>query len=420
MKRFLFGALAAPAFSMLYAGNALAAVRAADLIPAQMALPAPWGLIKAFLLLTFFIHIVLVDIVIGSSMLASINAWKSRPYTGYNLKKDTGFATGTLALAVNFGVAPFLFAQVAYGSFLYTSSLLMAAWWLAIPLLVILAYYALYIIKAAEPDGVFKRRLVIGANTLLLMLVAFLLSTNSNMLVNPESWPAWLERPGGGLLQLDYLSFYPRYLHILAAALAVGGLFMAVRARWGLRRPGADPAEAEARARYGLTFFIYASLAQALAGVWYLFSQPAPVRDLFLGGSVFATGALVLAVLGLGAALWTARSGLVALTAGFTLGVIFIMVCVRDLVRGALLSPYNLEQMRSAAGEVLQEAGPEGVEFFPHLVRQAVEQPLPVHAYQFLAVGLFLACTAVGIAAIFWLARVAMRTFNGAAESRGE
>lgn len=420
MMRLLPGALSVPLFSVLCPAMAQAAVQAADLIPAQMVLPAPWGIIKFLLIITFFIHIVLVNVLLGSSMLASINAWSRTPFKGYNLKQDTGFATGVLALAVNFGVAPFLFAQVIYGSFIYTGNLLMAVWWMSIPILVMLAYYALYIIKVSGPDDVFLTRLVIIANTLLLMLVAFFLSTSSRMASSPESWVGWLYRPGGTMLFLNDPSLAPRYLHVLAASLAVGGLFLAVRARWSLRRPGADAAEAEARVKYGMKFFIYASILQALSGLWYLFTLPAPVRSLFWGQSVLATGGLALAVTGLGAAIWAARAGMIKATAGFAMGIIFIMISIRDLVRDVLLSPYNQAAARQSAEEAMRNSAESGLELVPHIARQSIELPNPLPHGQWAAFAFFLFCAAIGLVTLFWLLRVAVKTFNGASGIREE
>lgn len=371
------------------AGAAFAAT-AQELIPAQMAQPAPASIIKILLLLTFFIHIVLVNIVLGSSLIATINAWRARPFAGYSLKGDSGFATGALALAVNFGVASFLFAQVAYGGFIYTGIVLMAGWWLAVPLLVMLAYYALYIIKGTGPGSLAGGpRIIMTANTILLMLVAFLLVCHSSLSVRPEAWAGWLTNPGSTMMNLAEPSLVPRYLHILAASLAVGGLFMALRSHWYLRRPGADKAEAAARASYGLNTFIYASLVQALAGGWYLFSLPAELRFIFLGGSASATLALFLAVLALIAALVAARRGRARLASGLTLGIIFIMLLLREYLRSAELAPYG---------------------------NQAAELALTLPHGQGFAFAVFALCVGLGAALIFWMLRVAVKTFNGAGE----
>lgn len=104
-------------------------------------------------------------------------------------------------------------------------------------------------------------------------------------------------------------TLFPRYLHILLASLAVGGLTMAWRARWSKRDPEVDREEAERRFRRGLDWFFYVSLAQVPVGLLFLFTLPPDVRGLFLGGDALSTAALILAVSGLCIALILVRQG---------------------------------------------------------------------------------------------------------------
>ena len=50
-----------------------------------------------------------------------------------------------IALGINMGVPPLLFLQVVYGNLFYSSSVLMAVYWILIIPLLILAYYGTYI-----------------------------------------------------------------------------------------------------------------------------------------------------------------------------------------------------------------------------------------------------------------------------------
>lgn len=415
MKRSIATCLTALALILLPAICGLASeVIPASLIPAQMALPASWGIIKTLLIVTFFIHLLLMNILLGSVMLAAFNAWRAAPVAGYGLKKDSSFTTGILSLTVNFGVAPFLFVQVLYGSFVYTSNILMAVWWLAVPLLVMLAYYAIYVIKSGGADSLFRRRLLITVIALLLMLVAFVLTTTATMSIRPERWPGWTATPAGTMLNLGDPTFIPRYLHMLAASLAVGGLFMGIRARWGLRKPGADRAEAEARTRYGLNCFIYTGVAQAFIGFWFLVSLPHYVLDLFIGQSIAATLMIALVAVMLVISLLAAKKGKLGITCGLLAGMVLIMVIVRDIVRDATLTPFN--EHLANAGDTLKKSLENGAELMPDMLRQAVEVPLTAPHGQDMALGVFLFCAIIGVVLIGWMGKVAFNTFNGAAE----
>lgn len=112
-----------------WASAAQAAPAGAGLVPPAMALPAPSGLLDSLLVLTFFAHLVLVNILLGSVLLAILD----RRGAASDTPGGVAFLPKTLALAVNFGIAPFLFLQVLYGHFLYPGIVLMAVWWLAVP-----------------------------------------------------------------------------------------------------------------------------------------------------------------------------------------------------------------------------------------------------------------------------------------------
>ena len=74
-------------------------------------------------------------------------------------------------------------------------------------------------------------------SALLLLLTAFLLSNASTLMLRPDFWFRWFSEPHGHLLNTGDPTLFPRYLHILLASLAVGGLTMAWRAQWGKRAP---------------------------------------------------------------------------------------------------------------------------------------------------------------------------------------
>ncbi len=374
--------------AIAWASEAQAAPEGAGLVPPAMALPVPSGLLDSLLALTFFAHLVLVDILLGSVLLAILD----RRGTASDAPGGVAFLPKTLALAVNFGIAPFLFLQVAYGHFLYPGIVLMAVWWLAIILFVMLGYYGLYVSDGAVAPA--RRAPVLALTALLLLMTAFLLTNASTLMLRPAFWFQWFAEPHGTILNLHDATLFPRYLHIVLASLAVGGLTMAWRARWSARRAGAEtgadadsgPDEAGRRFRRGLDWFFFVSLAQIPVGLLFLFTLPPEVRSLFLGGSVLHTAALPLALAGLLLALLSARRGELGRATAAALGIILMMVCVRDMVRGAMLAPYA--ETPTAAPVAL--AMPHG---------------------QTAALALFLVCAACVAAVLVWLARV-LRNVN--------
>lgn len=385
----------------------------ADLIPTPIALPAPRIILKLLLLLTFYLHIVLVSILIGSLLLAltaraPARPEKDGPESGLSARlrtaPDTGFLPAVLALAVNLGVAPYLFAQVLYGHLLYSSSILMAAWWLAVPFLAMMAYYGLYILNANAP-GVPARPLLLLI-LLLLGSVAFLLSSNSTLLLRPEAWTAWLRHAHGSLLNLGDPSFWPRFAHILTGCAAVGGLTLAWRAQRAGNKPGADKTEQEARISRGLTWFIRATLLQIPLGIWFLASLPSGGRAPFLGGNALSGATFALALLGAVIALFLARARRVTAAFGAALGVILLMVCMRDMLREALLLPYaSSPRMSESAGAV---SGGTAM--------------LPLTDGQGGSLALFLFCTSVALLALTclaWLWRTATAEPDGPGSAPG-
>lgn len=368
-----------------------AAGQAAALVPARIALPVPSAILKILLLLTFFIHLVLVNILLGTSILTVIAGWRKKADSAFAVGHEVSFLPTVLALAVNFGVAPFLFAQVLYGNYLYTSSVLMAVWWLSVAGLTMLAYYGLYIVTAKNPGSFSAGRLLLLLTTLLLLGAAFLLSTNSTLMLRPDRWTAWFTNAHGTLLNVGDPMVIPRFLHILVGSLAVGGLTLACRALWRGRRGGVPEQETEARLRRGLAWFIRATAVQLPVGLWFLFSLPEEARGRFLGGSATATGALLFALAGTLLALLLAVKRKGHQAAAATLGVILLMVCMRDMLRDAMLAPYASSPVAGAVtgGEAL----------------------LPLSGGQGGALALFLACAVLAVGVLVYLALLLRKAF---------
>ena len=304
----------------------------AGLIPTPDSIPVPWGWFRALLLLTFVLHLILMNLMLGGGLVGLWRRWRG----GASAVEGRSLPT-LIALTVNLGVPPLLFVQVLFGQFLYSSSILMAAWWISVIPLLILAYYAAYGSAGAVKRSGRASTVWLGISTFLLLVVGFLYTNNMTLMVRPERWTAYFQGGGGGFLNLSEPTLFPRFLHFVVAAVAIFGLGSALYHQIAGRRAGSARPE---EIRDGLRLFAFASMAQVVVGVLFWLTLPAPIRNLFAGGSGVHTGHLWGgALLGL-AAIGTALRRQLGLTVALALVTVVTMVLVRDLVRDAYLAPH--------------------------------------------------------------------------------
>lgn len=307
------------------------------LIPTPDTLPVSWGWFKFLLIITLFLHIILMNVMLGSGIIALVNHFRgnsdSDPLTR-EISKKLPFA---IAFTVNFGIAPFLFAQVLYGHFLYTSSVLMANFWLFVIGLLIAGYYMAYIYDYKYEALGSNRVAVIGCSVFSLLTIAFFMSNNFTMMMRPEVWTRYFDAPTGFLLNIGDPTFFPRYLHFITAAIAIGGLSIGLYYEFKRRRgdEGADR-----WVRHGCNWFGYATIVNFAFGFWFYASLPAEVRSTStFAGSMIAVLLVAGVTLGGFSVIYSLRGKIVP--AVFTaLPTVFLMILIRDLVRVGYLKPY--------------------------------------------------------------------------------
>src|ERR1700756_5202947 len=123
---------------------------AVDPIP----LPAPIWLIKLLHIVTLALHFVAVEMLLGGLLIAIIlSSFRNSPHARVTARAIARRLTVVMTYVINLGVPPLLFAQVLYGRALYTSSVLIGAWWISIILLLTLAYWLLYRFAARLDAG---------------------------------------------------------------------------------------------------------------------------------------------------------------------------------------------------------------------------------------------------------------------------
>ncbi len=312
------------------------------LIPAPDALPVGWGWFQVLLTVTFVLHVLMMNAMFGGAVVTLLGSFRRNDIAAPAARDAAGRVPTLVALTVNAGVAPLLFLQVLYGHLFYTSSIVMANWWFAIFPVLIVGYYAAYVVFFRYDTGL--RPLLSLITVLILLFVSFMFANNNTLALTPDRWGVWFDDPGGVRLNLGEPQLWPRWLHMMIGAVAVGGLFVALLQDNRVRRGQED---ALAARDWALRFFTHGSLAQMAVGLWWLMALRDDVMRRFMGGSPFASALLVLGI----------AAGVYAVVLGFqkkirpavalTVVTVVIMALMREVVRFGYLEgvfhPRDLE-----------------------------------------------------------------------------
>ncbi len=314
--------------------------------PDPMPLPAPVWLLRTLLLLTFFLHVLFMNCLLGGTAVALVCTLR-RTSSAFSarLAADLGrILPAIFAFTITLGVAPLLFLQVMYGQLLYASSILIGVPWLAIIAMVVIAYYGVYFYSMKQHEQKGKTTVVLALVLLLLASIAFVYSNNFTLMLTPERWlDLYHSNASGWNLNWSEPTLFPRYLHFLLGALAVTGLGLLVMAL----RQQADEYR-QWLIEQGSMLFTGATLINFGVGFWFLVKLPSPARLAFVGGNGLATTLLGFGFLLPLAAVAhlimakTKKSPNRTLVIGISCGVltVAVMVVMRDLLRNLVLAPY--------------------------------------------------------------------------------
>ena len=317
-----------------------------SLIPAldPAPLPGPPWLFHVLWVVTFLIHILFVNSVLGGTLLAAF-AGERTPGRRAARVLFVEVNSWAISFAITFGIAPLLFMQVLFGRFFYTATIILAGAWLGMLGFLTLGYYLNYIAKFRLRAG--KTACVPLALEALCFLVVAVIQVTVNLLhLQPERWGQVADR---AIAALADPSFVPRLLHFVLAAVAMAGALAAwVAVRRAAR--GGDREAHEEMARYGVRAALIATVLQLVDGFWVLLALPKHVLAGFMRGGVATMVPLTLGILvaivllvvlaQLGNPL--AQAAKVRRLAELSVGAIVLMVLTRHQLR-----PFYLAEARA-------------------------------------------------------------------------
>lgn len=240
-------------------------------------LPLPEWLLIFILVISFLVHLIFVNLMLGGTILtlwAQIKGLKDKKYDDL-AKEIAATITVNKSIAVVLGVAPLLSINVLYTVYFYSANALTGLIWIAVVPLVAIAFLITYLHKYTWTlfD---KNRIVhiaiLGIATAILLFIPFIFLTNINLMMFPEKWGL----VKGFLSALTLPNVFPRYFHFIFASLAVTGLFLfwyMTRKNYPFEKllPGFSRYQIQ---KMGYTLSLTSSIAQLLIGPIVLFTLP--------------------------------------------------------------------------------------------------------------------------------------------------
>ncbi len=354
------------------------------LVPTPDTIPAPAWVFIVLEQLLFLLHIIVINAVMGGILLLLFRRLSgTEEQAALSLHQPVASRLPVMiALGINFGVPPLLFLQVVFGHLFYTSSVLMATYWILIIPLLVIAYYGVYLHTGKLFTSPWISKLSLAIAALILLYIGFMLVNNNSLMEQPETWTAYFGNRSGSILNIASATFLPRYFHFLAASVAIGGLFYALVYKF-LKK---EIENREQKINNSLKIFAIATAVQVCIGFWYLLAIPQDFMLQFMGKDLVATLFLMLGIL----------AGIGALVAGFMGKLNVTLVLLITTLVAMLVTRHNLRMM-----------------YLDDNFRLDQLQLTP----QYGVLMLFIAVLLVGLAAVYYMIKVGFKNNNGRATS---
>jgi hypothetical protein len=324
-----------------------------DLIPAldPAPLPGPPWLFHLLWVVTFLIHLLFVNSVLGGSLLAAL-AGGSKPGRRETATLFVEINSWTISFAITFGIAPLLFMQVVLGRFFYSATVLVAWAWFGMLGLLMVGYYLNYVAKYRLRSGK-SAGAVLVVEALCFLGIAAIQVTVNLLHMQPGRWAAVADSTAAAFADPTFL---PRFLHYVLAATSMAGALAAwVAVRRAAR--GGDRKANDGMARFGIRAALVATLLQLVDGFWLLLALPEDVLKSFMRGGGMTMAPLTLGIFAgviLIAVLAQITDPLIQPTkvrrvAELLVGAVVLMVITRHQLRSFYLAPARAEEQMAVA-----------------------------------------------------------------------
>lgn len=265
-----------------------------DFVPAldPFGLPAPTWALELLLMFGMLTHFAFMNFVLGGAIIASVldaHTLTGRANHNATVRVIWQVLPVALSLTITTGVVPLLVVQALFGSFFYTANVFLGLTWCAAVPLLIVAFYAAYALSYKLGNALSGRlgrwnqsagkRLPISLLcALLFAAVAWILTTNHVLSVQPEQWPHDGQWAQNRLVATPGTSV-PRFAHFVAGSLAVAGLWLVCIGWWRKARNLDPPSVTDDMIRVGMLVFVGMVLVAAILGPAFVALLPQEVRQ---------------------------------------------------------------------------------------------------------------------------------------------
>ncbi len=258
-------------------------------------IPSPPELFIFFIVFTFFVHILFMNLTLGGSILFVIAKFFSKKEETKAIAKEIGSVnTFNISLTITTGIAPLLFYQVVYGQFFYSSSILLGWKWLFVLVAITVAYYFYYLYKMKPgylKDGNDRGAGFVVVSAILFIYVALMLTTNTVLSMSPDKWlDIYLKKSSAFAIT----TVIPRVLHFIFAAIAFSGVFLMAYPKF---KKSLDENVKKEMYNFGKNSFVYATMIQIPVGILFLFTLKSRAMGMVLGGNMIALICWVVGIL---------------------------------------------------------------------------------------------------------------------------
>jgi hypothetical protein len=240
-------------------------------------LPAPFWFVEFFKVLGFLLHLVPMNLWYAGVPLAvgfyAFGGPEARRFTARLMRQMPIL----VALGINFGIVPLLFMQVAYNQVFYPATILMAWFWLSIIVLLIPAYYGVYLVSYGfrERPSLTRFREAAGWITAaILIVIGFIFANAMSLMTNTRAWKAlWLDHsvgaaPTGTILNLSDSTLWLRWVFLFGLAIETVAAWIVVDAGWLGR--GESPAYRDWARRTAFRLSLVGAVWATVAGGYYV------------------------------------------------------------------------------------------------------------------------------------------------------